>query len=57
MDKFLYTVGQPVKDKGTGEVGTVDSCDRESTTNVPFYRVRFANGEVRSISENELWPM
>jgi hypothetical protein len=54
---FLYKEGQPVKEKLTEKVGTVVSCSTtEGTTIVPFYRVKFADGTVRPIAENELWP-
>jgi hypothetical protein len=56
MVNFLFREGQHVKVKATGEVGTVVYCSTEPTTNVPFYRVRFADGTARLIAENELWP-
>jgi hypothetical protein len=56
MDDFLFTEGQRVKAKTTGEIGTVVRCDRDPTTNAPFYRVRFADGTVIPIPESELWP-
>jgi hypothetical protein len=56
MVNFLFTKGQRVKVKATGEVGRVEYCSTESTTNVPFYRVRFADGTARLIPESELWP-
>ncbi len=56
MVNFLFTKGQRVKVKATGEVGRVEYCSTESTTNVLFYRVRFADGTARLLPERELWP-
>ncbi len=56
MVKFLFKEGQRVKVRTTGEVGTVKYFSTEPTTNVPFYRMGFADGTARLIAENELWP-
>ena len=52
----MFTKGQRVKVKATGEVGIVEYGSTDPTTNVPFYQVRFDDGKTRLIAENELWP-
>lgn len=56
MVNFQFTVGQRVKDKDTGKIGTVEYSSTDPTTNVSFYRVRFADGSAGLIAENDLWP-
>jgi len=56
MVNFLFKKDQPVKVRTTGEVGTVEYFSTDPTTDVPFYRVRFADGTARLIAENELSP-
>jgi hypothetical protein len=56
MTDFLFKKGQRVKVKETGEVGTVEYCDTDPTTNARFYRVRLDDGKLEVIPENELWP-
>lgn len=59
MVNFLFKKDQRVKVRTTGEVGTVEYCSTASADpnpDVPFYRVKFADGMVRVIAENELWP-
>jgi len=56
MADFVFTKGQRVKVKATGEVGIVEYGSTDPTTNVPFYQVRFDDGKTRLIAENELWP-
>lgn len=56
MVNFLFQKGQRVKVRTTGEVGIVEYCSTDNTTNVPFYGVRFSDGTTRRIVESELLP-
>ena len=56
MVNFLFKIDERVTVRTTGEVGTVEYFSTDPTTNVPFYRVTFADGMARLIAENELWP-
>jgi hypothetical protein len=59
MVNFLFTKGQRVRLKATGEVGRVEYCSTDPTTNAPFYQVRFdegKDGKTERIAENELAP-
>jgi hypothetical protein len=56
MVKFLFTVGQRVKEKANGKVGTVEFCSTEPTMDTPFYQARFDDGTIRRIAESDLSP-
>ncbi len=59
--QFLYEMEQSVKvrdphDEDANKVGKVISCGTDTTTDVPFYRVKFEDGHVRRFPQSELWP-
>ncbi len=56
MVNFLFTKDQRVTVRATDEVGIVVYCSTDPTTSAPFYGVKFVDGTVRPIAENELWP-
>jgi hypothetical protein len=57
MTNFLFTRDDRVKVKETGEVGTVEYGDTDTTTKVTFYQVRLDDGTTRPVAESHLLPV
>jgi hypothetical protein len=56
MVHFQFAKDDRVQVKDSGELGTVIFRGTDSTTNAPFYRVRLDGGEVKTFTDQELWP-
>jgi hypothetical protein len=52
--KFRFQLEQRVKVKATGEIGRVEYCSTDSTTDIPFYRIKLDDGTTVRKAERDL---
>jgi hypothetical protein len=51
---FRFQKGKRVKVRDTNEIGTVEFCSTDPTTDIPFCQIKFDNGTTQVIAESDL---